>query len=105
MEYYLKPRCDRHLRLTKRDETQTQTHVELFPVWKQGGHRVNTGWTQCGHKVAQTQTQCSSSTTHRTPTSGCLLTMLALELVLVCSSLTVDTVGDGDNEEGGRGRC
>ena len=36
MEYYLKPRCDRHLRLTKRDETQTQTHVELFPVWTQG---------------------------------------------------------------------
>ena len=40
----MKPRCDRHLRLTKRDETQT--HVELFPVWTQGEHRVNTGWTQ-----------------------------------------------------------
>ena len=35
MEYYLKPRCDRHLRLTKRDETQT--HVELFSVWTQCG--------------------------------------------------------------------
>ena len=33
MEYY-QARCDRHLRLTKRDETQT--HVELFSVWTQG---------------------------------------------------------------------
>ena len=54
---------------------------------------------QCGHRVTQTQTQCSSSKTHRTPTSGCLLTMLALELVPVCSSLRVDTVGDEDDDE------
>ena len=54
---------------------------------------------QCGHRVTQTQTQCSSSKTYRTPTSGCLLTMLALELVPVCSSLRVDTVGDEDDDE------